>query len=437
MKRSENRMKDGIQKRGKSSYRIAVWYMDQATGKKRLYTETVTGTEENARARKLEIEAEKLQDQFVPPDRMPLGEFLDRWLSIEGQKKSPKTYQGYESICRVHLKPMLGDVPVAKLNEFLIEGVYSSLLGQAGRKDNKKGSLSPLTIRNIHRCLSMALAVAVRWKIRKNNPCDSVTLPEVEMDEVEVWNDQEVLEIIETAEDTALPVPLAVGYYAGIRRGELLGLKWLDLEVDSDWTEAAIWVRRSVSEVDGKRVPATMLERYGDAVIPLPNTTRVLRIKQTKTRRIRKIPLPADLIANLREHFAAQGRVREKLGMSAVDLDEWMFPKPGAPGQLWAPTAFTSCYRAFLRRRSLKPARFHGLRHAYGSQLVQDGFDLKTVQALMGHSRASTTLNVYAHLFEQPGQEVARRIQARIEKVKAGAPKPQVGMSANRFNAAD
>jgi hypothetical protein len=151
MKRSGNRMKDGVQKRGRNSYRIAVWYKDQSTGKKKLHTETVSGSEDYAKARKLEIELEKLEDQFAPPERMTLAEFLDRWLQIEGQKKSPKTYQGYESICRTHLKPMLGDVPVSKLNEFLIEGAYSKLLGEEGRKDNRKGSLSPLTIRNRER----------------------------------------------------------------------------------------------------------------------------------------------------------------------------------------------------------------------------------------------------------------------------------------------
>jgi hypothetical protein len=169
-------MKNGIQKRGRNSYRIAAWYKDQATGKKKLHTETVIGSEDHAKARKLEIEAEQLEDQFVPPERMTLAEFLDRWLQIEGQKKSLRTYQGYESICRIHLKPLLGNVQLSKLNEFLIEGAYSKLLGQDSRKDKRKGSLSSLTIRNIHRCLSMALSVAVRWKIRKTNPCDSVTL---------------------------------------------------------------------------------------------------------------------------------------------------------------------------------------------------------------------------------------------------------------------
>ena len=188
--------------------------------------------------------------------------------------------------------------------------------------------------------------------------------------------------------------------------------------------------------MDSKRIPAAMLARYGDAVVLIANTTRVLRIKQTKGKRIRRIPLPGDLIAKLREHFRAQGALREELGLGAIDLDEWMFPKPGTPDQLWAPTAFTSCYRAFLQRRGLKPAKFHGLRHAYGSQLIQDGFDVKTVQSLMGHSRPSTTLNVYAHLLDQPGNEVARRIPARIDKTKAENAKSGNGKS-GQSDAAD
>jgi integrase len=250
-------MKDGVQKRGRNSYRIAVWFTDQATGKKRLHTETVHGSEDHAKARRLEIEAEKLENQFTPPERMSLAEFLDRWLQIEGQKKSLKTYQGYESIVRVHLKPLLGDVQVSKLTEFAIESAYSKLARNT-REDLKQAPLSALTIRNIHRCLSMALADAVRWKARRINPCDSITLPEVERDEIDVLNDHEALNIIATATNTVLPVPIAIAYYAGMRRGELLGLKWLDLEIDAEWKKGSIWVRRSLSEVDSKHIPAAM-----------------------------------------------------------------------------------------------------------------------------------------------------------------------------------
>jgi integrase len=161
-----------------------------------------------------------------------------------------------------------------------------------------------------------------------------------------------------------------------------------------------------------------MLARYGDAIVHVPGTTRILRIKQTKSKRIRRIPLPAEIVSKLYEYLADQNRLRQELSLSAVGLHDWMFPKPGEPDQLWSPSAFTSCYRAFLRRRELKAAKFHGLRHAYGSQLIRDGFDIKTVQFLMGHSRASTTLDVYSHLLDQPGEEVAQRIQSRIERAR-------------------
>lgn len=135
-------------------------------------------------------------------------------------------------------------------------------------------------------------------------------------------------------------------------------MKWLDLEVKTEWTEGIICIRRNISEVDGKRIPVSMLARYADAPIPIPNTTRVVRIKQTKTKRIRRIPLPTDVRGKLREHFTAQGRLKEELGMNTIDLNDWMFPKPRAPDQVWAPTAFTSCHRAFLQRRGIKPASF-------------------------------------------------------------------------------
>jgi integrase len=225
--------------------------------------------------------------------------------------------------------------------------------------------------------------------------------------------------MIDSAEHTALPVPIMIRYYGGLRRGELLALKASDIEVDPEWTEGGLWIRRSISEFDGKHIPADVVARYGDSIVAIPNSTRLLRIKQTKTKRVRFVPLPADILDRLREHIADQAKIRESLTGAQLDHHGWLFARPDGSGELWAPSAFTSCYRHFLRRRGLKPARFHGLRHAYGSNLINDGNNLKTVSSLMGHARTSTTADVYAHLLERPGREVAERIQARINRTKA------------------
>lgn len=422
-RRAKGRMSDGIQQRGENSYRIAVWYTDPVTGKKKLYTETLHD-EDEAKRRKLEIEAEKIDGQFIPTKRISASDYFDEWLRVEGQKKSPKTYQGYESIIRVHLKPMFGQVELAKIqNPFLIERAYATHLQGAARKDKKEGQLSPLTIRNIHRCLSKVLGDAVRWKLLKLNPCDAVTLPEIESKELEVWRDADALQVIDCAESTALPLPIAIGYYGGLRRGEILALRVSDVEADFDWTEGGIWIRRSISEIDAQRIPEVVLQRYGDTIVRLPDTTRVLRIKQPKTRRIRFVPLPADILTGLRQQIENQRKRMTELTGDSGERDTWLFSRPTAPGELWAPSAFTSCYRDFLRRRGLKPARFHALRHAYGSYLIRGGEDIKTVSSLLGHSRPSTTVNVYAHLLDRPGQEVAKRIQARIDSTKTQASK--------------
>jgi integrase len=362
----------------------------------------------------------------MPPKRMTAADYFDEWLRVEAQKKSPKTYQGYESIIRVHLKPVFGEMQLTNLqNPFLIERAYATIQTK-GRRDEKGGQLSAVTIRNIHRCLSKALADAVRWKLLKTNPCDGVVLPEIESDEVAVWKDADALQAIDCAENTVLPLPIAIGYYGGLRRGEILGLKESDVEAAFDWGEGGLWIRRSISEIDSKRIPDEVLARYGDAIVPLPDTTRVLRIKQTKTRRVRFVPLPADILTGLRGHVTAQRqRLADLLGEKAPH-DCWLFSRPDAPGELWAPSAFTSCYRALLLRRGLKPARFHDLRHAYGSHLIGGGEDIRTVSSLLGHSRTSTTVNVYAHLLEKPGQEVAKRIQARIERAKEKQPSTTV-----------
>jgi hypothetical protein len=137
-------MTHGIQQRGENSYRIAVWYPDPVTGKEKLYTETVHD-QEAAKLRKLEIEAEKIEGQFIPPKRMSASEFFDEWLRVEGQKKSPKTYQGYESIIRVHLKPMFGQIELGKLqNPFLIERAHATHFQGAARKDDTVQCLKTL-----------------------------------------------------------------------------------------------------------------------------------------------------------------------------------------------------------------------------------------------------------------------------------------------------
>ncbi len=252
----------------------------------------------------------------------------------------------------------------------------------------------------------------MRVGIFVRNPVDAVEPPRVERKEMRSLDAAGISDLLAIAWNTDLELPIVAAVGTGLRRGELLGLRWSDIDLEA----GRLSVRRSVETVKG-----------------------VTRTKAPKTARsARTIALPQFVVQMLRRRRIEQNERRLLLGIGRGSDDGWVFTR--ADESTWEPGAFSLAFARLVKRANLRHVRFHDLRHSFGTLALASGVDLKTVSTALGHSAISTTANVYLHAVESLQQDAAARIDARLggtigaalsvngERaffVSAGAPVPQ------------
>jgi integrase len=286
----------------------------------------------------------------------------------------------------------LGEVPLEKLTPMHLQSYYSRML-QSG-KANGEGGLSPQTVLHHHRLLRQALSHAVRWNLRANNPADLVDPPRVSKRKVEALDEEQMVALLNAAAGTPYATPVMLAVTTGMRRGEIFGLKWDDVDLD----EKKIRVRRSLSQ-----------------------TSAGLAFKKPKNSSSeRTIELAQLTVDALRAHRTKQNEQRLKLGGAHDDSGLVVCRDDGKP---WPPDSFSSAYSQWVRRAGFDVS-FHELRHTHASQLLKQGHPIRTVSDRLGHSEVSTTLDVYAHMLDGMQREAADGIdaalQAAAERLSAG-----------------
>lgn len=365
-----------IKRRSPGSWTL--WYELPRTsdGKRRQKTVTVHGSKRDAERELRKIEHGLDTGLYAESTSITLQDYLGRWLEHAKTSVSARTYQGYESIARVHLVPALGRLRLVKLNPLDIEGFYQGLLLD-GRTDGK-GGLSPTSIRHVHTLLHRALAQAVAWRMLTTNPSDFVTPPRVERQEMLVLDEPQTALLLEYARPTRLYVPILLSVTTGMRRGEVLGLRWEDIELD----QSKLAVRRSLEQVkDG------------------------LNSKSPKNGRARVVHLPQLTVAALRHQRIEQAERRLQLGPDYHD-EGLMCPRKN--GQPWPPNLLSRNFCDFIKRHpNLPQIRFHDLRHTYATLALAKAIHPKVVSEALGHSTIAITLDLYSHVLPSLAAEAA------------------------------
>jgi integrase len=313
---------------------------------------------------------------YVEPSALTVGEFLQRWLDDYVQHNcAAKTGERYAEIVRNHVLPAIGHVRLRELKPAHIQELYSHAK-RAGRKDSK-GGLSGRTVHHIHRVLTNAFNAGVKCQLLANNPVKATTPPRPEAKEMAALSQQQSLRLLDVLENSPLRLPVFLALTTGMRRGELLGLKWSDI----DWDRGIVTVRRALKE-----------------------SRRGLKLQRPKTARsARTIALPPIALEVLRSHKAIQAESRMRLGKAYNDLG-LVLAEP--VGTFIRPDALSTNFAAFIRRHpELPKVRFHDLRHTHASLLLQAGEHAKVVSERLGHSSVAFTLDTYGHLM--PGMEEA------------------------------
>lgn len=383
-------MKGSIRQQGKQSWEVRIYIGRREDGRKLYRSHTVHGNKKDAQRELAKLLHEFNTGAYVEPSRMTVKEYLERWLQDYARSSvAPKTFERYAEIVRLHLIPALGAIPLAKLQPLHIQGCYSDAL-RAGRRDGK-GGLSAQTVLHHHRVLREALQQAVRWQLLARNPADAVEPPRPQPKEMCALDEQQAARLLDAAKGSRLYAPVVLAVTTGMRRGEILALRWQDVDLQA----GTLSVRQS-------------LEQTRDG----------LTFKQPKTQKGRRVvALPPLAVEALRRHKAEQAKERLLLGPGYQD-NGLVCAQPD--GQPWRPDALTNAFAYLVRKAGVPPVRFHDLRHSHATLLLRQGVHPKVVSERLGHATVGITLDTYSHVLPGMQEEAARKLDVALRAASLG-----------------
>jgi integrase len=365
-------MRGNITKRGQASWQLK---FDVASddGKRRTRYATVHGTYKDAQKELTRLLGAADSGALPDPTNSTVAEYLRAWLD-GGSNVSPKTLERYRELADWQIIPHLGATKLQKLMPEHVQQWHGTLIA---------ASLSPRTIGHAHRVLRVALQCAVKNGTCVRNVAAVHAPPRVEEKEIEILSPEQITDVLgKLAGHTLFPI-VSLALATGLRRGELLGLQWGDIDLD----EATLRVERSVEE-----------------------TKAGLRLKPPKTKRGRRnIKLPTEAVAVLRAHKVQQMEIRLALGIGKPDAATLVFST--VEGELLRPRNLSKTWWRARGAMKLPAVSFHAFRHSHASMLIRAGVDVLTISRRLGHSKAAITLDVYGHLIGGADEAAATAIE--------------------------
>jgi len=312
-------------------------------------------------AAKLEVLLKaRAEGQALPADRSTAA-FLNEWLAVVKHTVAAGTFERYEQYIRVHAIPALGRIRLGRLTPQHFQRLY---------QDKLAAGLSPTTVSHLHTVLHGAFAEAVRWGLLPRNVVSLVRPPRKAHVEVVALTVEQARALLAAAAGNRFEAMFVLAVKTGMRRGELLALRWEDVDLDKGMIQVRGTLRRTREGLTFG-VPKTAASR-------------------------RQVVLSPSVVAVLRRHRACQEEERQGVGDLWLNLG-LVFPntlgRPMEPRDLLA-----NVYRPLLDRAGLPPVTFHALRHTAATLLLSEGEHPKVVQELLGHAQVSITLDRYSHM---------------------------------------
>ena len=330
---------------------------------------------------KLKEECGGLKPEKVRSE-MPFGVWLTYWYENHSKPKiRPTTQETYESRIRLHIIPEIGDIPLNKLTQNDLQQFYGRIKN-SGRKrftDKYGEGLSDRMVRMCHATCRSALEKAVQDGLIRVNPAIGCKLPPKKAREMQVLTREELQRFLIQAKFEGYYEVFLLDLATGLRRGELMALQWDDL----NFKTGVLNVNKQVYDVRGQ-----------------------LQISTPKTKNsVRKIVLPPAVVAVLQEY------------KKAVD-SRWMFPSPVKEDCPITPGVVRRRLQLILEHAGCKHVRFHDLRHTFATLALENGMDVKTLSAMLGHVSAATTLDIYTHITDDMQRAAAASIDRSIGKAE-------------------
>ncbi len=311
--------------------------------------------------------------------KITVAQYLARWLVYREQNGRVSTHQRYSDLIRLHIGPILGHVQLAKLTPLHIQDFYTNRLAA-----DKAGA----TVELMHCVLYGALKQAVRWGLLVRNVAEMVDAPHRVTPEYTTWDERQAGAFLRVADAHELGPLLRLALLTGLRRGELLGLKWGDI----DLPKGKLTVKRTLSRGTG-----------GSYTFGAPKT------EQGK----RTIDIQRSVVASLQAHRVRQLEARMRFGPAYdTDLDMVFADAVGAPLH---PNTVGYQFKRLCALAGVPHIRLHDLRHSAATLMIAQGTSPDVVQKRLGHSDVALTLRIYTHASPRVQREAADKLEALIE----------------------
>lgn len=381
-------------------YHAVVYYKHDNGKRKQKWFSTklkIRGNKKESQAKAEEIRQEfenklkstqKIKNNTVKTNVIFL-DFLNEWLKIVKKTIEPSTYNSYEQIVNDRITKYFTNnrIKLVNIQAIDIQEYYNTLFNDG---------LSAISVIHHHANIRKALDYAYKMDIIPSNPADKVQRPKKEQYIGSFYNENELNELFEKSKDDPLNLMIRIASYYGLRRSEVLGLKWDAFDFDNK----TITIKHTVTigKIDGKR--------------------RIYSKDRTKNKSsYRTLPLIDDIADRLLEFKEQQEYFKKAFGKSYYKKDkDYVFVNPD--GKLVRPDYVSEHFKILLNKLGLRHIRFHDLRHSCASLLLAKGIPMKAIQEWLGHSNFSTTANIYAHLDSNSKQLSAQVITSAFETKK-------------------
>ena len=386
MRNNKRKQGDGmvrLRKDGRWEGRIVVDYDEKGNPKTKSVLAKTKGECEE-KLRKLKKTLGKSVERFNP--EMPFGEWMDFWYQTFCKPALRETTKAsYENIIYKHVIPSIGQIPLSKLTQNDLQQFYARLKrqGRLQYADKLGAGMSDRMVRCCHARCRSALGKAIAEGLIIKNPSLGCKLPPKKSREMQILTPNEIVRFLAQAKEEGYYEMFLLELSTGMRRGEILGLKWSDLNM-----------------ADGSlRIARQVVVAGGQVLVQTPKTKSS----------IRTVILPPYMVDAL---------VELKKGKTC----EWMFPSPVKEGEVRNPTAIHHRFKLILKRAGCKDISFHDLRHTFATMALENGMDVKTLSGIIGHISAETTLNIYSHITDTMRLQASVKIDRKIGGTNAVMP---------------
>lgn len=382
-------------------------------------------TDEEAKNRKITIEAELRNGTFLVPNQITVRELFEQWLPIQSRKHkwAPATYVGTAAQAQNLILPYIGNLEVQKVRSYHIEKLYSilsqtpcGLYVQGERQEltekQKKRLLSGTTIHEVHTLLRTVFSYAVDWNIINKSPVPRDG-PKTSTEERKIWDEETVAQALKDIDDPMLHLAVHLTFVGALRQGELLGLTPEDLDYEAANGRGTISISKTLQRIPKEALTKVRIdESYRVLEDKRECSSTSLILKPTKTKKSKRVIFMTGPLKKELKSWIARLEREEKNAGESYRNSGMLFRLPNG----------TAVESTFLRKRferwqeehpEYEKIVFHGLRHSSATyQLEVSGGDIKAVQGNTGHAQAGILVDTYAHIQNRARIDLAARIES-------------------------